>query len=75
MICSGIKEYVGANPALASVFSTTIVHSKSSDLSGSNSEFEDAEGADEFYDATDDSSSDEDDNDNENDNKVEINKV
>ncbi|XP_041998517.1 protein ENHANCED DISEASE RESISTANCE 2-like isoform X1 [Salvia splendens] len=69
---SGLKEYIGANPALASVFSTTIVHSKSSDLSGSNSEFEDAEGADEFYDATDDSSSDDDDN--ENDNKEEVNK-
>lgn len=74
MICSGIKEYVGANPALASVFSTTIVHSKSSDLSGSNSEFEDAEGADEFYDATDDDSSSDDDE-NDNDNKVEVNKV
>ncbi|XP_057767088.1 protein ENHANCED DISEASE RESISTANCE 2-like [Salvia miltiorrhiza] len=69
---SGLKEYIGANPALASVFSTTIVHSKSSDLSGSNSEFEDTEGADEFYDATDDSSSDDDDNDN--DSKIEVNK-
>ncbi|KAL1553748.1 protein ENHANCED DISEASE RESISTANCE 2-like isoform X1 [Salvia divinorum] len=69
---SGLKEYIGANPALASVFSTTIVHSKSSDLSGSNSEFEGAEGADEFYDATDDSSSD--DEGNENDNKDEVNK-
>ncbi|KAL1563471.1 protein ENHANCED DISEASE RESISTANCE 2-like isoform X1 [Salvia divinorum] len=69
---SGLKEYIGANPALASVFSTTIVHSNSSDLIGSNSEFEGAEGAEEFYDATDDSSSDDDNN--ENDNKVEVNK-
>lgn len=73
MIRLGLKEYIGANPALASVFSTTIVHSNSSDLSGANNEFEGAEGAEEFYDATDDSSSDEENN--ENDNEVEVNKV
>ncbi|KAH6794365.1 ENHANCED DISEASE RESISTANCE protein [Perilla frutescens var. hirtella] len=70
---SGLKEYIGANPALASVFSTTIVHSKASDFSESNSEFEDAEAADaaeEFYDATDDSSSEDEDADND----VEVNK-
>lgn len=72
MICSGLKEYVGANPAMASQFSTTIVHSKVSDFSESNSEFEDAEEADEFYDAiADDSSSEEEDSDNE----IEVNKV
>lgn len=71
MICLGLKEYIGANPALASAFSTTIVQSKSSDLSESNSEFEDAEAGDEFYDATDDSSSEDDDSNNE----VEVKKV
>lgn len=68
---SGLKEYIGANPALPSAFSTTIVHSKSSDLSESNSEFEDAEAGDEFYDATDDSSSEDDDSNN----GVEVKKV
>lgn len=76
IIRSGLKEYIGANPGLASVSSTTIVHSKSSDFSESNSEYEVAEGVDEFYDATDDSSSSEDDdNDNDNNNQVEVNKV
>ncbi|KAL0315300.1 UNVERIFIED_CONTAM: hypothetical protein Sradi_5408200, partial [Sesamum radiatum] len=72
MIRSGLKEYIGANPALTSESSTTIIHSKVSDFSGSNSEFEDAEGADEFYDAIagDSSSSDED-----SDNEIEVNKV
>ncbi|KAL0334066.1 UNVERIFIED_CONTAM: protein ENHANCED DISEASE RESISTANCE 2-like [Sesamum angustifolium] len=71
MIRSGLKEYIGANPALTSESSTTIIHSKVSDFSGSNSEFEDAEGADEFYDAIagDSSSSDED-----SDNEIEVNK-
>ncbi|KAK6151642.1 hypothetical protein DH2020_014277 [Rehmannia glutinosa] len=68
---SGLKEYVGANPAITSESSTTIIQSKVSDLSGSNSEFEDAEAADEFYDAIgDDSSSDDEDSDNE----IEVNK-
>ncbi|KAI3446803.1 hypothetical protein Pfo_003468 [Paulownia fortunei] len=67
---SGLKEYVGANPAITSESSTTIVQSKVSDLSGSNSEFEDAEAADDFYDATDDSSSEDEDSDNE----IEVNK-
>lgn len=77
IIRSGLREYIGANPALASVSSTTIIHSKSSDFSESNSEYEVAEGADEFYDATDDSSSseDEDDNNNDKNNQVEVNKV
>ncbi|KAL6540810.1 hypothetical protein OROMI_024693 [Orobanche minor] len=53
----------------------TIVHSKSSDFSESNSEYEVTEGTDEFYDTTDDSSSSEDDdNGNDNNNQVEDNK-
>ncbi|KAG8367537.1 hypothetical protein BUALT_Bualt16G0082200 [Buddleja alternifolia] len=63
---AGLKEYVGANPALASESSTTIFQSKVSDDSESISEFEDAEAADEFYDAiASDSSSDDEDSDNE----------
>ncbi|KAL3840706.1 hypothetical protein ACJIZ3_025297 [Penstemon smallii] len=59
---AGLKEYFGANPALTSLSSTTIIQSKVSDLAGSNSEVEDAEEADEFYDAIafDSSSEDED---------------
>ncbi|KAL8502583.1 hypothetical protein ACS0TY_021647 [Phlomoides rotata] len=65
---SGLKEYVGANPEITSELSTTIVQSKS-DLSESNSEFEDAEATfEEFYDATDSSSEDED-----SDNEIEVN--
>ncbi|CAI9787402.1 unnamed protein product [Fraxinus pennsylvanica] len=69
---AGLKEYVGANPALTSVSSTSFVQSKISHVSSSSSEFEDAEMADEFYDAisTDSSSEDEDD-----DNDMEVNKV
>lgn len=64
---AGLKEYVGANPALKSVSSTTIIQSKVTDLSGSSSEVEDLEEADEFYDAiaADSSSSSEDDSDKE----------
>ncbi|KAL6541200.1 hypothetical protein OROMI_025083 [Orobanche minor] len=67
---SGLKEYVGANPAIRSESSTTIVQSKVSDFSGPISDLEDAETADEFYDAiADDSSEDED-----SDNEIEVNK-
>ncbi|KAL3824587.1 hypothetical protein ACJIZ3_020616 [Penstemon smallii] len=63
---AGLKEYVGANPALQSVSSTTIIQSNVSDLSGYNSEDEDVEAADEFYDAiASDSSSEDEDSDNE----------
>ncbi|CAL5374341.1 unnamed protein product [Camellia sinensis] len=63
---SGLKEYIGGNPSLISESSTTFVHSKISDFSSSNSEYEDSEVADEFYDAiADDSSSDDEDGDNE----------
>nr|XP_043620666.1 protein ENHANCED DISEASE RESISTANCE 2-like isoform X2 [Erigeron canadensis] len=55
---SGLKAYIEANPALTCESSTTLVDTKSSDVSGSISEFEDAETAEEFYDAiADDSSS------------------
>ncbi|KAL7589942.1 hypothetical protein Lser_V15G37913 [Lactuca serriola] len=48
---SGLKAYIGASPGLTSESSTTLVASKGSDASGSISEFEDAEVAEEFYDA------------------------
>ncbi|GFP97052.1 protein enhanced disease resistance 2-like [Phtheirospermum japonicum] len=68
---SSLREYVGANPAIKSESSTTIIQSKVSDFSGPISEFEDAETTDEFYDAiADDSSSDDEDTDNE----IEVNK-
>ncbi|XP_071696708.1 protein ENHANCED DISEASE RESISTANCE 2-like isoform X2 [Rutidosis leptorrhynchoides] len=55
---SGLKAYIGANPALTCASSTTLVDTKTSDVSGSISEFEDSETAEEFYDAiADDSSS------------------
>ncbi|KAL3623957.1 hypothetical protein CASFOL_032773 [Castilleja foliolosa] len=61
---SGLKEYVGANPAIKSESSTTIIRSKVSDFSGPISESsEDAETTDEFYDAIADDSSDDEDND------------
>ncbi|KAL3535964.1 hypothetical protein ACH5RR_004425 [Cinchona calisaya] len=70
---AGLKEYVGANPALASESPTTVVHSKtSSDVSASNGGLDDAEAPDEFYDAiAGDSSSEDDDSD---DDSEEVNK-
>ncbi|KAM7472963.1 hypothetical protein LguiA_011146 [Lonicera macranthoides] len=64
---AGLKDYIGANPTLRLESSTTVVQSKISDVSVSNIEFDDADGADEFYDAIADgsSSSDDDDSDNE----------
>ncbi|KAK3033197.1 hypothetical protein RJ639_036989 [Escallonia herrerae] len=62
---AGLKEYIGANPALTCEASTTVVRSKTANISAPTEEFEDAEGADEFYDAVaPDSSSDDDDSDN-----------
>lgn len=57
-----MKEYIGANPALTFESSTVVVQSKTSGVSISSNELEDAMGSDEFYDAigTDSSSSDED---------------
>ncbi|KAK2993672.1 hypothetical protein RJ640_009487 [Escallonia rubra] len=61
-----LKAYIGANPALTGEASTTVVRSKTANISAPTEEFEDAEGADEFYDAVaPDSSSDDDDSDNE----------
>ncbi|KAK1434748.1 hypothetical protein QVD17_00498 [Tagetes erecta] len=48
---SGLKAYISANPALTCESSTTLVDTKTSDVSGLIGEFEDAEVADEFYDA------------------------
>ncbi|KAE8126128.1 hypothetical protein FH972_020873 [Carpinus fangiana] len=48
---AGLKEYIGANPALKFESVTTVIHSKISDVSFSNGEYEDAEVQDEFYDA------------------------
>lgn len=64
---SGLKAYVAANPALTCASSTTLVDTKTSDVSGSISEFEDVEVAEEFYDAiaADSSSSSSDDDDEE----------
>lgn len=58
---AGLKEYIGANPARTFESSTVVVQSKTSGVSTSSNELEDAIG-DEFYDAigTDSSSSDED---------------
>ncbi|XAR50738.1 hypothetical protein NMG60_11005152 [Bertholletia excelsa] len=58
---AGLKEYIGANPAVASEFLTSI-HSKSSD---SISEYDETEVADEFYDALSADSSDNEDSDKE----------
>ncbi|XP_010245529.1 PREDICTED: protein ENHANCED DISEASE RESISTANCE 2-like isoform X1 [Nelumbo nucifera] len=49
---AALKEYFGANPALTCDFSTNILHSKSSNSSGINNEFEDGKVNEEFYDAT-----------------------
>ncbi|KAK8535253.1 hypothetical protein V6N13_081392 [Hibiscus sabdariffa] len=48
---SGLKEYIGANPSLSIESSTMVVQSKLSDVSTSNSDFEDSDVHDEFYDA------------------------
>lgn len=69
----GLKEYIRANPAVASESPTTIIHSKISDFLASNGELKDAEARDEFYDAVSgDSSSEDDDSDND---SEEVNKV
>lgn len=62
---SGLKEYIGANPALKCESSTTFIRSKISEVSISNAEYDESDVKDEFYDAisTDSSSEDESDND------------
>ncbi|KAJ4846793.1 hypothetical protein Tsubulata_014108 [Turnera subulata] len=48
---SGLKEYIGANPALKFEYTTTVVRTKFSDGAISNGEYDDTEVQDEFYDA------------------------
>lgn len=48
---AGLREYFGANPALRSDSSSTIVPSTISDISSAHAAFEDSEVKDEFYDA------------------------
>ncbi|KAK2396645.1 protein ENHANCED DISEASE RESISTANCE [Trifolium repens] len=72
---AGLKEYIGANPALHQQDVVTVVHSKISSISLSGAEYENAEVQDEFYDAiaaeslTSDEESDEDDDNVENKNR------
>ncbi|KAI4377730.1 hypothetical protein MLD38_015310 [Melastoma candidum] len=68
---SGLKEYIEANPSLKIHSSTAVVQSKLCGCSLSNSEFEDQEVKDEFYDAlgSASSSSSEDESDGETENK------
>lgn len=67
---SGLKEYIGANPAFKYETSATVVQSKFPDVP--NGEYVDEEIEEQFYDATDSSSDEEesDDDDEEQDNKV-----
>ena len=71
---SGLREYIGANPALNLESATTVVHSKISDVSVPHGEYEDTEVQDEFYDAiaadSSSSSEDEESDSDEHDNKV-----
>lgn len=71
---SGLKEYIAANPPLKFNTATTVVHSKVSDVSVSNGEYEDGDMQDQFYDAiaadSSSSSSGESDDDEEEDSKV-----
>lgn len=69
---SGLKEYIGANPAFKYEASSSVVQSKLSDIP--SGEYVDEEIEEQFYDATDSSSdeeeSDEDDDDQDQDKKV-----
>ncbi|KAH9654560.1 START domain-containing protein [Citrus sinensis] len=66
---AGLKEYIGANPALKNESATVVVHSKFSDVSSSNGYYEDVEVQEQFYDAiaADSSSSEDEDSDDSND--------
>ncbi|KAF3453005.1 hypothetical protein FNV43_RR03438 [Rhamnella rubrinervis] len=68
---AGLKEYIAANPPLKFNTATTVVHSKVSDASVSNGEYEDGDMQDQFYDAiaADSSSSEEESDDDEVDKK------
>lgn len=67
---SGLKEYIGANPAFKYEASSTVVQSKLSDIP--SGEYVDEEMEEQFYDATDSSSDEEesDEDDEEQDKKV-----
>lgn len=67
---SGLKEYIGANPAYKYETSSTVVQSKLSNVP--NGEYIDEELEEQFYDATDSSSDEEesDEDDEEQNNKV-----
>lgn len=71
---SGLKEYALANPSLNYEPWPTVVHSKTSDVSGTNGNYDDRGTQDEFYDAmaaaSSSSSEDDSDNDKEVGNKV-----
>ncbi|CAJ2637525.1 unnamed protein product [Trifolium pratense] len=77
---AGLKEYIGANPALHQQ-DVTVVHSKISSVSLSGAEYENVEVQDEFYDAiaaessTSDEESDEDDNVENKDGKVKLKNI
>ncbi|XP_048328771.2 protein ENHANCED DISEASE RESISTANCE 2 isoform X3 [Ziziphus jujuba] len=62
---AGLKEFIAANPPLKFESAATVVHSKVSEVSVSNGEYEDAEVQDQFFDATDSSSEEEDSDENE----------
>ncbi|CAN1800272.1 Probable UDP-arabinopyranose mutase 2 [Linum perenne] len=49
--CSGLKEYIGASPALRVESSTTVIRSKNSDGNIAAIDYDDVEVKDEFYDA------------------------
>ncbi|XP_058727574.1 protein ENHANCED DISEASE RESISTANCE 2-like isoform X1 [Vicia villosa] len=78
---AGLKEYIGANPALHQQDTVTVVHSKISSISLSRAEYENAEVQEEFYDAvasdssTSDEESDEDDNLENKDRKVKLKNI
>lgn len=69
---SGLREYIAANPTLKLDSATTVVHSKITDVSVSNEEYEDGGMQEQFYDAiaADSSSEDDSDDDEEVDKKV-----
>lgn len=47
----GLKEYIGANPALKVESTTTVIHAKHSVASSSSGDFDDLDAQDQFYDA------------------------
>jgi len=70
---SGLKEYIGANPAFKYETSATVVQSKFQDVP--NGEYVDEEMEEQFYDATDSSSGEEDEEESDDDDENQDNKV